>query len=62
MFTEESHRAFGAAGRAPAEQALAELRAEAGEEPAAAPVPAPEPAPEATSEAAPPQPEMATTE
>jgi hypothetical protein len=44
------------------EQALAELRAEAGEEPAAAPVPAPEPAPEATSEAAPPQPEMATTE
>ena len=44
------------------EQALAELRAEAGEEPAGAPVPAPEPAPEATSEAAPPQPEMATTE
>jgi hypothetical protein len=44
------------------EQALAELRLEAGEEQAAVPVPAPEPAPEATPEAAPPQPEMATTE
>jgi hypothetical protein len=44
------------------EQALAELRAEAGEEQAPAPVPAPEPAPEATPEASPSQPEMATTE
>jgi len=46
------------------EEALAELRAEAGEEQAAAaaPVPAPEPAPEAAPEASQSQPEMAATE